>query len=328
MPLADGEAAQAPGRGELPGGGRILTGMRLPLLSLPGRSPRAALLLLCVALALGGCSLRLAYSQLDWLVPWYLRDYVTLDAGQRSALDARLGARLDWHCQAHVPEYAATLREAQALLARETVDADQLAPFLARGEAWWAEVLAELEPDARVLLAGLANDQVDELRQAFARGEREAREEFLAGTAAEQDAARIKRMEKRLQRWFGRMTPAQRERIAAWNAELSPTTEGWLAQRTRWQAALLEALQVRADDAAFAARVAPLFASQQAHWPRAYRAGVARNRALTLALLADVFNLAPAAQRQHLDRELDALAAQFESLACAAPARVSAALSR
>lgn len=328
MPLAGGEAAREPGRSELPAGGRILTAMRLPLLSLPGRSPRAALALLCVALALGGCSLRFAYSQLDWLVPWYVRDYVTLDAGQRSVFDARLAARLDWHCRTHVPEYAATLREAQALLARETVDAAQLAPFLARGEAWSAEVLAELEPDARVLLAGLASEQVDELRQAFARGARESRKEFVDGSAAEQNAARIKRMEKRLQRWFGRMTPAQRERIAAWSAELSPTTEAWLAQRTRWQGALLEALQVRADDAAFAARIAPLFASQQAHWPPAYRDGVARNRALTLALLADVFNLAPAAQRQHLDRELDALAAQFESLACAAPARLSAALGR
>ena len=198
MPLAGGEAAREPGRSELPAGGRILTAMRLPLLSLPGRSPRAALALLCVALALGGCSLRFAYSQLDWLVPWYVRDYVTLDAGQRSVFDARLAARLDWHCRTHVPEYAATLREAQALLARETVDAAQLAPFLVRGEAWWAEVLAELEPDARVLLAGLASEQVDELRQAFARGARESRKEFADGSAAEQDAARVKRMEKRM----------------------------------------------------------------------------------------------------------------------------------
>lgn len=302
--------------------------MRLPLSSCPGHSSRLALVLLCVGLALGGCSLRLAYSQLDWLIPWYVRDYVTLDAGQRSALDARLAARLDWHCRTHVPEYAATLREAQALLVRDTVDAAELAPFLARGEAWWAEVLAELEPDARVLLAGLAGEQIDELRQAFARGEREARTEFVDGTAAEQDAARIKRMEKRLQRWFGRMTPAQGERIVAWSAELSPTTEAWLAQRARWQGALLDALQVRTDEAAFAARLAPLFASQQAHWPPAYREGVARNRTLTLALLADVFNLAPAAQRQRLSRELDALATQFESLACAAPARLSAALGR
>ena len=64
---------QRPGRGELPAGGRILTRMRLPLLSFPGRSPRVAIVLLCAALALGGCSLRLAYSQLDWLVPWYVR---------------------------------------------------------------------------------------------------------------------------------------------------------------------------------------------------------------------------------------------------------------
>lgn len=302
--------------------------MRPRRFSFPDFAPRVALVLLCAALAVGGCSLRFAYSQLDWLVPWYVRDYVTLDAGQRSALDTRLAARLDWHCRAHVPEYAATVREAQALLARETVEGAELAPFLARGEAWWNEVLAQLEPDARVLLAGLANAQVDELRQAFERGEREARAEFLGGTEAAQHAGRIKRMESRLQRWFGRMTPAQRERIAAWSAELSPTTAAWLAQRTRWQSALLDALQVRADDAAFAARIAPLFASQQGHWPPAYRDGVARNRALTLALLADVFNLAPPAQRQHLDRELDALAVQFESLACAAPARLSAALGR
>ncbi|MDX9884721.1 DUF6279 family lipoprotein [Thauera sp.] len=302
--------------------------MRLPLLSFLGFSPRVALVLLCAALAAGGCSLRLAYSQLDWLVPWYLRDYVTLDAGQRSALDARLAVRLDWHCRAHVPEYAVSLREAQALLRRDTVDAAELAPFLARGEAWWAEVLAALEPDARVMLAGLANEQIDELRQAFARGAQEARAEFLGGNDAAQEAARIKRMEKRLQRWFGRMTPAQRERIAAWSAELSPTTAAWLEQRMRWQGALLDALQVRTDDAAFAARIAPLFAPQQARWPAAYREGVARNRALTLALLADVFNMAPEHQRQRLNRELDGLAAQFESLACAAPARVSAALGR
>ena len=302
--------------------------MRLPLPSFAPVAPRLALVMLCAVLAVGGCSLRFAYSQLDWLVPWYVRDYVTLDAGQRSALDTRLAARLDWHCRAHVPAYAASLREAQAMLARDSVDAAQLAPFLARGEAWWAEILAELEPDARVLLAGLANEQVEELRQAFARDEREKREEFLDGSDAAQEAARIKRMEKRLQRWFGRMTPAQRARIAAWSAELSPTTADWLAQRVRWQGALLDALQVRGDDAAFAARIATLFAAQHAHWPPAYREGVARNRTLTLTLLADVFNLAPEAQREHLNREIGALAAQFESLACAAPARLSAALGR
>jgi len=45
----------------------------------------------CIAvLLLAGCGVRFFYTQLDWLIPWHLRDYVSLDAGQRSALDRRL----------------------------------------------------------------------------------------------------------------------------------------------------------------------------------------------------------------------------------------------
>lgn len=289
---------------------------------------RLILLSLSAALVLGGCSLRFAYTQLDWLVPWYLRDYVTLDAGQRSTLDERLAARLDWHCRNHLADYALSLRQAQGLLARPRIEAAELAPYLERAEGWWRELLVELRPDARVLLAALQTAQVEELAQAFARREREARDEFLGGSVAEQHADRVTRMEQRLQRWFGRMTPAQRTRIAAWSRDLKPTTEAWLANRARWQAELLAALQLRGDAQAFGARLDALLAPQEARWSAGHRAAVAHNRALTLELLADLFNIATDAQRQHLVGEVAALAGQFESLACAAPARLSAVLGR
>ncbi|HAY11253.1 MAG TPA: hypothetical protein DCY18_15230, partial [Thauera sp.] len=104
---------------------------------------------LFAAFVLGGCSVRMAYSQLDWLVPWYLRDYVMLDAGQRNLLDRQLSARLDWHCRTHLAEYAATLREAQTTLAADRIGSSDLLPYLARGEGWWREILAALEDDAR-----------------------------------------------------------------------------------------------------------------------------------------------------------------------------------
>lgn len=285
---------------------------------------RLTLLSLCAALALGGCSLRFAYTQLDWMVPWYLRGYVTLDAGQRNALDVRLAARLEWHCRAHLADYAATLRQAQGLLGQPRIDADDLAPYLVRAEGWWGELLAELAPDVRVLLASLQPEQVDELAQAFDRREREAREEYLGGSADAQHADRVKRMEARLQRWFGRMTSAQRARIADWSRALRPTTETWLANRARWQGELLAALQVRADETAFARRIDALLAPQAARWSADYRAAVVHNQALTLVLLADLFNTASAAQRQRLLGEIDGLATQFEQLACREPARLSA----
>lgn len=274
---------------------------------------------LFAAFVLGGCSVRMTYSQLDWLVPWYLRDYVMLDAGQRNLLDRQLSARLDWHCRTHLAEYAATLREAQTTLAADRIGSSDLLPYLARGEGWWREILAALEDDARVLLPALSDEQVDELQQAFERRQREARKEFLGGDDAAQREARIARMEKRLQRWFGRLTTEQRVLIGVWSDALEPTTEAWLDERARWQADVLDALRVRADGAAFAPRVAAFMAPVQDEPTPGYRARQAHNRDRSLVLLAEVFNTATPAQRQRLQRELEGLAAQFERLACAAP---------
>ena len=292
---------------------------------MPARLLRRLVLIACSALLLAGCGLRFAYSQLDWLLPWYLRDYVTLNAGQRSELDVRLVGLLDWHCRSHLPEYVGLLRSANATLAAERVEAARLEPFLERGEALWREIVAELEPELRVLLAGLSAEQVEELATSFARRGEEARAEFLSGDAAAQHAARVERMEERLRRWFGRMTPAQRERIAAWSRALQPTTEAWLEDRARWQAELLDALRVRADAAAFTPRLTLVLAPREMRWTAQHRAAVAHNRARTLELLADLHALAGEAQRRRLQGEIDALAGQFAGMACTEPARVSAA---
>lgn len=275
------------------------------------------LLVLCATLLLAGCGVRFAYSQLDWLVPWYLRDYVSFNVGQRSLLDQRLAARLDWHCRTHVPEYVGALREARSLLQRERVAASDLAPFLWQGEAWWDALRTELVDDAAVLLAGLSDEQVAELATAFARRDREARKEFLDGDDETRRAAQIARMEKRLRGWFGRLSPEQRSLVAAWSDALQPTTAQWLDNRRQWQQGVLEALAVRQDAAQFASRMATLRAPLDAGAPAAHRAQVAHNRQLTLQLLAEVFNAASPEQRERLLAEVDDLIAQFDTLACA-----------
>ena len=277
------------------------------------------LLLLAAALLLGACSARLAYSQLDWLVPWYLRDYVSFNAGQRDVLDQRLSQRLDWHCRAHLPQYVELLREARSTLAADEVAVADLEPFVQRGEAWWDELRAALVADAAVLLAGLTNDQVLELAAAFERQDREAREEYLGGSAEQRAKAQIRRMEKRLGNWFGRLTAEQQRQVAAWSVALHPSTEQWLDGRRQWQQRVLHALAVRDQSAQFAPRVAALATPFNADAPAAYQAQLGHNRQLTLRLLADVFNAATPSQRERVRGELGELGAQFEALACAGP---------
>lgn len=281
---------------------------------------RLAFVLIFPVLILAGCSAHFAYRQLDLLVPWYVGDYVTLDREQRRLLDVRLSERLAWHCSSQLGTYAELLRALEAPLgADEALTAAELEQFLQRGEALWEALMIAITPDARVLLAALDAGQIEELAAAFAERNREAYEEFMDGTPDQLRTRQIKRMEKRLETWFGRLQPGQRQRVAAWSASLAPTTQQWLQNRVAWQTELLAALAERTGPG-FEARLGALLATPEANWPASYRAAVAHNRALTLNLMTDIFNSATAEQRTDLREEISGWAGQFERLACAAPA--------
>ncbi len=290
-------------------------------------SARFRLVLACLLLALstGGCGLRFAYTQLDWLLPWYLRDYVTLDAGQRTAFDTRLAAKLDWHCRIHLPEYATWLRRAEAQLGAGPVSVRDLERYAGQAERFWNELMVEIAPDARSMLAGLSDDQVAELAGRLEERMRESRAEFLEGSARTLREKRIDRMEDRLQRWFGRLTPEQRQLVADWSDAIAPSTARWLDNRARWQGQLVDALRRRGEPEAFGARIDELLMAPQRSWSPEYRRQVERNRARTLALLVDLHRSATPAQRARVVAEVGDLAVQFEQLACAGPGAVATA---
>lgn len=277
-----------------------------------------------LAVALAGCSMRVAYSHLDWLLPWYFSDYVTLDRDQRRLLDLRLADRLAWHCRHQLGPYAALLRGLEGDLRRGHIDAAELDAHLARGEALWRELMGVIVPDAGVLLASLTDAQITELAAAFEERNREVREEFLDGTPAERRARRAERMEKRLRPWFGSLQPAQRQLVERWSGALAATATEWLAQREQWQGQLLAALAQRRQGAAFEAALRPLLVAPEADWPADYRGRIDHNRAQTLNLLAALYDGATPGQRERLFGEIDAWAKQFERHACPPPRTAAA----
>ena len=58
------------------------------------------------ALLQTGCALKFMYNQLDWLIPWYVDDYISFDPAQEVLFDARLEQYLRWHRQEQLPQYA------------------------------------------------------------------------------------------------------------------------------------------------------------------------------------------------------------------------------
>lgn len=284
---------------------------------------RTIVLLFAVSLV-SGCGLRLAYQQLDHLLPWYVSDYVTLDDGQRDTLDSMLAHRLAWHCQTQIPAYRKWLDEVHASLDGERVTAADLQPLGDQAETMWRKLMLALTPDLTKLLAQLSDQQVDEILRAMDKKNRELRREYLDVSDERRLAKRTERMEKQLRRWTGRLSAEQRAILDTWASELRPTAGDWITQREGWRTRFSAALAQRADTSRLEAHMRQLLATPDAHWSDSYRADVEFNRAHTLQLVADVYNLASTQQRNKIAEEIGSLGTQLDELACKAQAPLAA----
>lgn len=279
------------------------------------------LLLLALALlttTLAACSAtRLAYSQLDWLIPRQLGDYVTLDSTQRAWLDARLQEHLAWHCRTQLPAYADWLGTLRADLNGAPPDPEQIRDHVRQLEIFIDALLVEIAPTAAELAVRLDQRQRDELFARLDRRLTEDRTEHLDPPPGQRQRERAERLERRLRYWLGALTPEQTARIRQWSAALpDQNTAAWLENRQRLQAAAREIL-AKPDERSARLRLTRLLEAPAVVHTPAYQRQIEHNRAQAIALTADLLRLATDRQRARLDRRLGSLADDFQKLRCA-----------
>lgn len=125
---------------------------------------KSLLLLIALSLLVTACSrVGLAYRNLDWLIPWRLDDYLSLNREQQAWLKPRLQAHLDWHCSSELPRYVDWLQRSEALLEQPSPSASQLSEQFAELDGALERISGAITPTAIELLQGLSPRQVAEL---------------------------------------------------------------------------------------------------------------------------------------------------------------------
>ncbi|MBN8279585.1 MAG: hypothetical protein J0M16_03150 [Gammaproteobacteria bacterium] len=262
---------------------------------------------------LGGCVIRVAYEQLDWLALWYLEDYFDLQPEQERVAREIVARTLAWHREEHLPRYAG--------LTRKVIDAvgtPVQPPFVAQRYAeavlLWDELLARVLPDAAILLRSLTDEQVDELFANLAKENRDLAEDFSGSTAAERRSKQDKVILKAFRRFTGRLNGAQETMVRARTARFHDLSDDWLRRRETWQQEFRRLLDARATDPAFEVRLGQLLLTPERFDSDDYRRQVADNRQSAFDLVAAVLNSLEAAQLQHLRDRLSTWADDFDTL--------------
>jgi hypothetical protein len=274
--------------------------------------------IIIILVSLTACGPRFVYHHLDWLIPWYVSDYISLDSDQKNMLEKRVSMLLDWHCRTQLPAYALTLRALGGDLANsaDPVDSATLQAYNTRILALWQELLQQIGPDITALLATASDDQIRELFDNLAKQNQKFRKKYVDLPPGELTQNRQKRMIKRLKYWIADLKPEQRQAVADWSLELEPIAEPWVQNREAIQAEAHRLLNRRDDDPEFRSGMQGLIMHPENMRSSAYQRKIDINTGITLNLLVQLDQMLTEDQRSHLLGRFESLAADFDTLSC------------
>jgi hypothetical protein len=279
---------------------------------------RKIIAILCISLVLAGCGPRILYPHLDWLIPWYMNDYFSLDSRQSSYVKESIRQQLRWHCSTQLKNYARWLRE----LHRDLQNPNDPITY-ERAQNYWKEIkrfgkalMHQISPDITDFLLTVSDAQIEELFSNLEKQNRKMEKKYVNVDAETAVRNRQKRMIKRIKRWIGPLSQEQKQAVAAWSSRLRPTAADWMAHRRKAQNAYRQLSQHRQNEAYFRRTAYELLVYPEHLRSPAYQKDIEYNISQTIALFVEIDRQLTPKQRKKMLNKLSDFAEDFDYLSC------------
>lgn len=190
--------------------------------------------LLLALLVLGGCSsTTFVYNRLDFLLPWYLDDYVELNTVQDQFLDDQLKPFLAWHRALELPLYLQILDDIDRRLDRE-LTADDIAAISLEFEDAWFRLEGRALDWLLALGERLTDEQVQEFLAALWEQQEEYEKKYLKRSDREYRRDSYDNLVDNMQDYLGRLDRDQKQVLESASEQLMRSDMIWLRERTGW----------------------------------------------------------------------------------------------
>ena len=191
---------------------------------------RLAMLCLIVA-SISACSmLRIGYEFVPWYAAWQLDRYWRLDAAQASFAKERIDDLWRWHRRSELPEYARWLRSSSAHL-DAPVGLTEVTGWRQTAVRHWRAVVLRVAPDLAEMILTLRPEQIEQMKRRMASENDDYKREFLPEGPAQRQSRRIKRIEEKIEYFFGALTDLQRDIIQRMASAMPRNEQVWFDER-------------------------------------------------------------------------------------------------
>lgn len=271
-------------------------------------------LVLLLSVAVTGCGVRFVYNQLDWLIPWYLDDYVELGSEQEALFESHLESYLEWHRKDQLPKYAAFLHQI-ANQAEAGLSVKDIAQIELQTEDFAQALMDRMLNDLIDLLATASDKQIDQLFERLELDNKEYRKEYIGVSPEKQRKERFKEVVKYAERWTGRLSDDQISEIRVWANQFELMGEEIEAARLAWQHEFKRILMMREDRSAYEAQFRELISNPKFGRSPKLQEKLEHNSQQVLQLYLALDKTLSPSQRKHMVDKLRSYADDFLVLA-------------
>jgi len=173
------------------------------------------------------------YNRLDFLLPWYMDDYVDLDAEQEAYLDELLVPFLAWHRAHELPVYLTALNRIEDSL-NQPLTAEIVGTIVTEFELAWLRLQGEGLERLLDLGASLSDEQIAAFLEALWEQQREFEEEYLERDEEEFFEDNADNTRDTFQDYLGKLSDDQKQWVRDGSRRLLRSDQVWLKERAQW----------------------------------------------------------------------------------------------
>ena len=274
---------------------------------------RVVAILLLIGMT-SGCAVKLVYNQLDWLIPWYLSDYLDMNGEQDAFFDKRLQRYLVWHRKSQLPEYAALLRSV-ADDVNDGLNEQEIRRFQGETERLAGVLMERLAPDVVAVFADASDEQLTQLYEALDKDGERYRKRYVKQTLQQQQEDQVEDVIETIERWTGSLNNEQEHLVSQWGEQYQPMGDELYQAGLKWRAEFKQTLEGREESALYSPRLTSLLTTPDFGWSDAFQVKMLENKQSLSRLYFALDKTFSKKQRKRIVNTLRDYAEDFEQLA-------------
>lgn len=253
---------------------------------------------------LNACSTKLAYNFLDYIVSWYVGQYVSLDRAQKSTFNKDIDRFHLWHRKTQLSRYAIYIDHLIKALQSEKITGEWIHHETDTIQDYLDTSINKLKPTAVQLMSSLSDKQVREIVKNLKKDRKKFRKKYI--NVSEKKLARQRKNDllEYIAPFFGKFSHEQKTWIKQWVADVKPYEELTLKQQKIWSTKVKLALDQRHDKSQLQHLADEIMIYRTDDWDPELKEVLDYNQEISYALIARLVNSQSTKQRQRTIKKL------------------------